>query len=34
MEYADFFNAGANSGQLKVGSMIFGWVWSKMGMTF
>ena len=29
-----FFNAGANSGKLKVASMIFGWAWSKMRMTF
>ena len=28
-----FFNAGANSGKLKVASMIFEWVWSKIGMT-
>ena len=29
-----FFNAGANSGKLKVASMIFGWALPKMGMTF
>ena len=28
------FNAGGNSGKLKVVSMIFGWAWSNMGMTF
>ena len=26
-------HAGANSGKLKVALMIFGWVWSKMGMA-
>ena len=34
MDEADFFNAGADSGKLKVASVIFVWVWSKMGMTF
>ena len=29
-----FLNAGTNSGKLKVASMIFGWAWLKMGMTF
>ena len=29
-----FFNSGANSGKAKIASMIFGWAWSKMGMTF
>ena len=28
------FNAGGNSGKLKVVSMSFGWAWSNMGMTF
>ena len=29
-----FFNAGEKTGKLKVTSMIFGWAWSNMGMTF
>ena len=31
---ANFLNAGTNSGKLKVASMIFGWAWLKMDMTF
>ena len=34
MESTDLLNAGANSGNLKGASMIFGWAWSKMGMAF
>ena len=30
MEGTDFFHAGANSGKLKVFSVILGWAWSKM----
>ena len=26
-------NAATNSGKLKVGSMIFGWAWSKIAMV-
>ena len=29
-----FFNTGANSGKLKVALIVFGWLWSKMGMIF
>ena len=34
MESTDFFHAGTNSGKLKVDSMIFGQVWSKMVINF
>ena len=30
-EITDFLHGGANSGRQKVISMIFGWVWSKLG---
>ena len=33
MEWTDIFHAGANSGELKVISMIFGWLWSELGMA-
>ena len=33
MEWTDFLHAGANSGKLKIDLMIFGWVFSKMGMA-
>ena len=33
MEPTDFLHAGANSGKLKVISMIFGWAFSKMGVA-
>ena len=29
-----FLHAGANLGKPKINSMIFPWVWSKMGMVF
>ena len=29
-----FLLAGVNSGKLKVDSMVLGWVWSKMVVTF
>ena len=29
-----FLHAGTNSGRLKVGSMIFGWAWSKKAVVF
>ena len=31
MEWTDFLRAGVNSEMLKVISMIFGWMWSKLG---
>ena len=34
MEWTDFLRAFANSGKLKVTSLIFEWVWSKMGMDY
>ena len=33
IEKKDFFSAGANSGKLKVISMIFGWIWSKLDVA-
>ena len=33
IEWTDFVHADANSEKLKVDSMIFGWMWSKMGMV-
>ena len=30
MELTDLLHAGTNSGKLKVDSVIFGWVWSKI----
>ena len=35
-EWTDGINGahGTNSGKLKVNSMIFGWVWFKMAITF
>ena len=33
-EITDFLHASVNSGKLKVDSVIFGWVQSKMAMTF
>ena len=33
MEWTDFLHTGGNSGKLKVVLMIFGWAWSKIGMT-
>ena len=32
-EWTDFLNAGANSGKLKVISLIFEWSWLKMGIA-
>ena len=29
-----FFHVGTNSGKLKVNTMIFGWVWSKVAVVF
>ena len=29
-----FLHAGANSGKLKVDSVIFGWAWSRMAVVF
>ena len=34
IECTDYFHAGTNLGNSKVASMIFGWVWSRMGMAF
>ena len=33
MEWTDILHAGTNSGKLKVISMIFGRVWSEMGVV-
>ena len=32
-KYTDFLHAMANSEKLKVMSIIFGWVWSRMSMA-
>ena len=33
MKQTDFLHAGTNLGKIKVDSMIFGWLWSKMAMA-
>ena len=33
-QHTSFLHAGANSGKLKVDSMILGWAWSKMAVAF
>ena len=33
MEWTDFLHAGVNSGKLKVISIIFRWMWSKLGVA-
>ena len=33
MEWTDILRCGANSGKLKVISMVFEWAWSEMGMV-
>ena len=33
MEWTGFLHAGADSGKLKVVSIIFGWMWSKLGVV-
>ena len=33
MECTEFLHGGANSGKLKFISLIFEWVWSKMGIA-
>ena len=34
MEQTDFLHVVTKLGKLKVDSMIFGWMWSKMAVTF